>query len=224
MEFHLQDCRSDPRHREQVADQGDRRVAQADPSDEAGRHEVFHRPPGVGQRHGDRLHAGFAGSRIVDPCGRVASLEGNVLQRDRKVHEIEIEMVEPEIAERPLDRRPHMLRLVVGVPEFRRDPEVIPAAEPLGQRGADALPRLDLVAIIAGRIDVPITDTDRLLHERRGVWAGDLPEAKSHGRRRIFDGNSRYWHRHGAPSGVISGVIPRILAGWSDVAFRLIVA
>jgi hypothetical protein len=122
-------------------------------------------------------------SGIVDPPRRVARLERHVRERDGKVHEIEIEVVEPEVAERPFDRRPHMLRLVKSVPELRRDPEVVPTAEPLLKRGTNALPRLHLVAVVARRIDVPIADANRLLHEHRGFGAGDLPEAKADGGR-----------------------------------------
>ncbi len=106
--------------------------------------------------------------------------------RKRPVHEKEIEVVEPEIAEGPLAGGDDVLGRVPVVPYFRGDPEILacdPAADDGLQSGAD----LRLVAVDGGAIEMPITDRRRAFDrggDIRAVDAVGAERAKSDRRHR----------------------------------------
>ena len=98
----LQHGGRDARVVHQVAKERDGVVADADLPHELARDERLHRVPGLLERHVRLAHDGRVALRIVHPLGRVARLERHVGERDREVHEVEIEVVETEVLERAL--------------------------------------------------------------------------------------------------------------------------
>ena len=94
--------------------------------------------------------------------------------------EVEIEVVEAEVAEGAFRGGADMPWVVVGIPEFRRHPQIIAAADPGSEARTDPHAGLDLVAVVAGRIEMAVADPQRLLDHPGGVGLVDLPQPEPH--------------------------------------------
>ena len=198
MELHLQDGRRDPRPSEEIAEQRRRIIADADTADDPGPDELFKSPPRLRQRDVDHLHPRPGYRRVVNPARGIAFLERHEPLGDREMNEVEVEVVEAKVAEGAFRGGADMPRIVVGVPELRCHPQILAAADAGGEARADPHAGLDLVAVVAGRIEVPVADPQRLLNHPSGVGPVDFPEAEPHGRGRALWsdgelGNGR-WH------------------------------
>ena len=71
------------------------------------------------------------------------------------------------------------MRLVVCVPEFARDPEVIAGAEPGVEGGFDALADEGFVAVVASTVEMTVSDLDRFVDDFGGEVFGDFPGAET---------------------------------------------
>ena len=80
--------------------------------------QIFHRPPGFRKRHGVGHHHGILGIGIENPLWRIASVKIDVLERDREVNEIQIQLAQAEILQGPLTGCAHVLGPVIGIPEL----------------------------------------------------------------------------------------------------------
>jgi hypothetical protein len=96
--------------------------------------------------------------------------------------EVQVEVVEPKVAQVPLDGGADVLLGVVRVPQFGGDPQVFAAAGARRQCGADAGPDFGFVAVVEGAIQVPVARADRLLHQVRGRLPSDFPQTQPHDR------------------------------------------
>ncbi len=123
--------------------------------------DVLHKPrivqglhglPGLLDRDVDQLHLRVGRVGVVEPLGRVPLLEGDELQRDRKVDQVIVEVIEAEVGQRPLAGSLDMLGLVEGVPQLARHPEVLAFDDPSINGPLDALSNLFLVAIVGSTI------------------------------------------------------------------------
>ena len=188
MQLDLVDGGADRAGGEDVAQQREVEVADADALHEAGALEFFHGAPGVGVGHGDGLHRRRGGGRIVKPFRRVTHVERDVGEGDGKVDEVEIEHVELQVAQGALAGSADVLGLVVGVPKFRSDPELVAAAETVAEGGGDPGTDLGLVAVVAGAVEVAVAEADRLVDEAGEGGLGHFPHAQTDGGERAAVG------------------------------------
>jgi hypothetical protein len=79
------------------------------------------------------------------------------------VDEVEVQVVEAEVAERPPAGRDDVLRRVRVVPELGGHPEVL-APDAAVEGGPERAPDLRLVAVDRGAIDVPVAGRERAEH------------------------------------------------------------
>ena len=180
MHLHLEHCRLNACPRLQVAELRCAHVADADPLHEPRINKLFHRPPGLSQRHLRQLHRGRICIWIEKPPRRIAGFKRHVSKGDREVHQIAVKRIEPQVAERAFQGWPHMLGCVVGVPEFGGHPQVITAAVPGSQCLLKTCACFCLVAIVARTVEMAVADTDRLFDQTSDVCRCNLPEAEAH--------------------------------------------
>ena len=118
---------------QQVAQQRGAEVAHANAFHQTAAHQFFHGAPGLRQRDPDGLHGGCRGLGIVEPFGWIAQFKRHEGQGDREMDVVEIEHVQPKIPQRALAGRANMLRFMVGIPKLRGHPELLAAAQAVGQ-------------------------------------------------------------------------------------------
>jgi hypothetical protein len=75
------------------------------------------------------------------------------------------------------------LGLVVGVPEFAGDPEVLAGAESGIESGGNALADEFFISIVGGAVEVAVSGFDGLVDDLGREVFGDLPGSKA-GRRK----------------------------------------
>ena len=117
----------------------------------------------------------------MEPLGRVAHVKGDKLEGDGKVDEVKVKVVDSEVGQALAGGELDMLAAVVRVPKLGGDPELLARDEPRVDRHLDPLADLDLVAVVAGRVDVPVPRLDRLDDAVGRRLLGDLPAAVAHG-------------------------------------------
>ena len=88
------------------------------------------------------------------------------------MHDVHVEVVETEIRQRLLERRPDVLLAVRVAPDLRGYSQVLACDIALADRVAERLTDLGLVAVRGGAVDVAIADTDS--------FADRLPESATH--------------------------------------------
>jgi hypothetical protein len=144
-----------------------------------GRHNVaFGREPlqvrHLEVRHADRARAAVRPQLLEHPPRRD---EVAVVERgQRPVDEKQVDAVEAELLQRPVERATRVVRPVKGVAELARHEDLV-ARQPGGpDRVADAA----LVAVHLGRVDVPVADLEGRRDGLRGLRGIDLkdPEAE----------------------------------------------
>ena len=99
VQLHLQDAGCDLGIGEQIAQQGDVEVAYADVSHEAGADQVFHGLPCFADRHTGLFGAGVGRIRVVEPAGWIALFEWDVFQCEREVDQVQVEVLELQVAQ-----------------------------------------------------------------------------------------------------------------------------
>jgi hypothetical protein len=99
------------------------------------------------------------------------------------VDEVEVEVVEAEVAERGATRPLHVRRRVRVVPQLGRDEERR-AIDVVG-RVAQREPDLALVAVDGGAVDVAVAAAERLEHRAARHPLGRLPRAHAELRHRV---------------------------------------
>lgn len=134
VDFDLKDFRLDAGVGENVAEGSGGEIAHADFFDESGIDQFFHGAPGVGVGNFDGAH----GLATRGPAGRIHFLDGDVCERDGEVDEVEIEVIDAEVAQGFLASGADVLRFVVGVPELAGNPEILAGAETGFEGACDA--------------------------------------------------------------------------------------
>jgi hypothetical protein len=113
----------------------------------------------------------------------------------------QVDVLGAQVAQRLLDLVVHPDRAELGVPELRREEDLVAVAPGVVQTPAD----LRLVAVGAGGVDVVIAELERVAHGDDAVAAGDLPrpEAELRNRDALHGeggvGGRFAWHRAGMP-------------------------
>lgn len=178
VEFDLEGGGLDAGVAEEVAEALGGEIANADAFDEAVIDELFHGAPGIGVGHADGFHGGvFLGG--VDPTGWVAFFEGDELEGDGEVDEVEVELVDAEVLEGALAGGADVLWLVVGVPEFGGDPEVVAFAKAGIEGGLDAFSDEVLIAVVAGAVEVSPAGLDGFVDDGGDAVFVDFPGAEA---------------------------------------------
>ena len=113
-------------------------VAPPDVPDQPFVHEALHGRPGVSHRYRLELHPLLLRAGVVYPLGRVADIEGDELEADGEVYEVEVEIVEAEVLETLPACGLHMLRVVVSVPQLRGHEQILPLTESASNAVSDA--------------------------------------------------------------------------------------
>ncbi len=145
---------------------------------EAGVDEFFHSTPRIVIRYGYWLHGFGSGG----PAGRIHFVERNEFERDGEVDEEEVELFEPQIIQSFFASGANMLGLVVSVPKFAGDPEVVAGAQSGFDGGVDSFSNEGFIAIVGGAVEVSVSELNCLMDDLRGEFFRDFPSAKT-GRR-----------------------------------------
>mmetsp|Transcript_11052 Transcript_11052/g.31744 ORF Transcript_11052/g.31744 Transcript_11052/m.31744 type:complete len:510 (+) Transcript_11052:260-1789(+) len=175
MQLDLQRRWADATRAQDLAQELRGKVAHADiASDLPGIHQTFHRLPGgahvVGNEHHLAVHVG--------PFRRVLLLDGNVLHGNREMDEVLVDVIELQILERFLQCQRHMVRVVIRVPQFGRDEQILPRHDAILYRTCDALSHLHLVAVVAGAVQTTVPGLDGLVAHVGAFVIGHLPKSK----------------------------------------------
>ena len=156
-------------------------IAHANLTGQPGIHQLLHAAPCRVQGNWCANETGVAG-RIMHPFGRIAGCDRHIFQRDREVDQIEVEIVQAQIAQRFARAFLDMIWRMERVPKFGRDPQIIAGYQSIGNRASDALANFGLVAIVRRAIEVAIPRLDRIIGHIGSILAGDLPKAKANRR------------------------------------------
>jgi hypothetical protein len=89
-----------------------------------------------------KLHPRVLPLRVVNPLGRVALLKGHELEGDWEVDEVQVDIIELQVAQRLAQGWLHVLLGVVGVPELGSDEQVLPLHHPLLNAGSNGFSHL----------------------------------------------------------------------------------
>jgi hypothetical protein len=98
--------------------------------------------------------------------------------------EVQIERVETEIPQRPLDGGANVLGAVIRVPQLRRDPQVASLADSVAENSTQPFADFCFVAVIARAVEVAVTGTGGFDDDVGSGRAIDFPETESYGRQR----------------------------------------
>ncbi len=179
MQFHLQHFRFDRCSRHQIADQRNAEIAHPEVTDQSRLLQLHQRLPGFQNRNRVFAHPRLLGIGVKEPTGRIAFLQRDERQRNRKVNVIQIQVVQFQVGQRFFAGRADVFGAVIGVPQFARHPQVLAA----DQAGIDCLANpvagFGLVAVIAGGVDVTVADFDGLTNDVRGDVLIDFPKPQS---------------------------------------------
>src|SRR5947209_1651851 len=93
--------------------------------------------------------------------------------------QVEVEVIQTEVAQRPLNSGADVDPGVVGVPQLRRDPQLVAMANAVAERRPDAGADLGLIAVVAGTIEVTIADPERLVYQGRRLGLRNLPQPQA---------------------------------------------
>ena len=93
--------------------------------------------------------------------------------------EEEIELFKAQIIKSFFASGANMLGLVVGVPKFAGDPEVVAGAKPGFDGGGDPLPDERFIAIVGGAVEVSVPELNCLIDDLRGEFFRDFPSAET---------------------------------------------
>mmetsp|Transcript_9265 Transcript_9265/g.25052 ORF Transcript_9265/g.25052 Transcript_9265/m.25052 type:complete len:682 (-) Transcript_9265:53-2098(-) len=147
-------------------------VANSNLHDLAGIHQRLHGPPRGAHVVGNDDHLAIQ----VGPLRRVLVLDGHVFHRDWEMDEVLIDVHQLQIGERLVQRQLHVLGLVVRVPQFGRDEELMTRDQSFADGARDALANLHLVAVIAGAVQTAVPGLDCLVANVGASVVGDLPK------------------------------------------------
>ena len=89
--------------------------------------------------------------------------------------EVQVDIVEPQLGQRKVERVQCRLRALVAVPELRRDEELAAIDAGGGQRSTDTL----FVVVGLRRVDVPVADLERVDHDALRLCRLDLKYAEA---------------------------------------------
>lgn len=106
----MKDGRLDLGIRQDIHQQDGRKVGHSNITDLARADKILHGSPGLMDRDGVLSH--------VAPLGRVALLEGNILERDGEVDQVEVNVLQAEVLQRASESQGDVFLVVVGVPEL----------------------------------------------------------------------------------------------------------
>mmetsp|Transcript_50334 Transcript_50334/g.81606 ORF Transcript_50334/g.81606 Transcript_50334/m.81606 type:complete len:244 (-) Transcript_50334:14-745(-) len=179
MQLHLVDLWRYSRNRAQVLEQLHVEVADADVSHKSGLHELFHPSPSVVDADTlIHLHLWLWRRRIMNPFWRVTRFERHKLERDRKVDQIQVQVLQSKVREVFLTGCSDVFPSVVRVPELGSDPKVCPGAHTSLDGSLDTLSNLFLVAVIASAVDVAVACPNGILDDLRRLAPFNLPCAQ----------------------------------------------
>lgn len=130
---------------EEVVDQLALEVGNANGAGKTLLNEALHGAPGL---LNGGVGAADLGDTVVEPAGRVADRGVDVLEGNGEVDDVEVEVVDAKIAELLASHLLDVLRLVVGVPEFGDEEELLTLDEAILDGAGDALADLNLVAVV----------------------------------------------------------------------------
>src|SRR3954454_9800378 len=146
-----------------------------------------------------------------------------VERRKRPVDEEEVDVVEAEVGERPVERAAGVVGLVEAVVELARHEDGGPIETGVADRLADLL----LVAVHLGRVDVPVPDLEGGGHGRGGLGGVDLEDTEAELRDRVtvveVDGGDGTHARFAPSSGSAEEYSPMPPLGWTGLSATVMV-
>ena len=142
--FDLEDRRNNLGVAEEIEDQGTVEIADADTAGESGSHERFHCGPGF-------LDGGGASDyvfSVVCEAWRVAFRRVDVLQGDREMHDVEIEVIDPPVLKLLPANRFNTFSVMERIPQLRNEEELFPFDYAFLDGSRNALAAFYLVPIV----------------------------------------------------------------------------
>lgn len=145
----------------------------------------------------------------VELLHRQPTLDEQAVARIRPVDEVQIDIIDSQVAAALFEGAESALVSLVGVAQLGREEELITRDPAETDRLTDA----SLVAVCGGRVDVAVTSCDGDLRRRSGLFWFDLvgPEPKLRNRDRVVQGNG--WHGYHS--------FFRFAGGWEWVGYLL---
>lgn len=129
---------------EEIHDQGAVEIADADAAGQAGWDERFHCRPGF-------LDGGAAPNHVfsvVREARRVAFGRVDVLQGNRKMHDVEVEVVDPPVLKLLFANRFNTFRVMERVPQLGYEEELLALDDAFLEGSRNALATFDFVSVI----------------------------------------------------------------------------
>lgn len=116
---------------------------------------------------------------IVDPFRRVSYFGVNILEVNREVDNVKIEVFESEIRQGSLDSRFNMLGSVESVPQLRYDEKIFTLADAFIKGLLDSLANFLFVSIITGSIEKSVSAFDSVVNLAGTDFLGEFPETET---------------------------------------------
>lgn len=95
------------------------------------------------------------------------------------MNQVEIQVLQAKFVKSTLACEGDMLSTVIRVPELGGDPEIPASADPVCDCPLDGYADLFLVAVIAGTVEVAISELDRLIDCGLGLPFVSLPQPET---------------------------------------------
>lgn len=144
MVLDLEGGRTDASIPQQVHQQLGAEVADADAARELLVDQALHRGPGLLDRGSAQLHL----ARGIGPAGRLPHAWVDVLQGDREVHDVQVEVVHAPVGQLIAADGLDGATVVESVPQLGDDEELLALHEAVLDGAGDSLAGFDLVAVV----------------------------------------------------------------------------
>lgn len=113
------------------------------------------------------------------PLRRVLGLNGNILEGDGEVDEVEVEVINAPELELVPDELVCALLLVVGVPELRSDENFLALDDSVLDSTSETLTSLLLVSVVTSTVEETVAGLQGVVDGICALGAGNLPETEA---------------------------------------------
>ena len=115
----------------------------------------------------------------AEPLGRILLLDGDELEGDREMNQVQVNVVKTKISQSLLASHLDVLRAMESVPELGHDEEVRPGNNALVNGLADTLSHLDLVTVVTGTVEQSVSKLDSVVDDVGANILWNLPESET---------------------------------------------
>ena len=115
----------------------------------------------------------------AEPLGRVLLLDGDELEGDREMNQVQVNVVKTKISQSLLAGHLDVLRAMESVPKFGHDEEVLSANNALVNGLADSLAHFDLVTVVACTIEQSVSKFNSVVDDVGANILWNLPKSET---------------------------------------------